>query len=109
VISDVQQDDAESAVKQLAKKSAESIADKFLYAIDLRLRYFGVDHFWSQNVHARTCTPCMYIHFAGGTSSAVLFREMVSINYLNLIRIVRSEKMALLCFGAHLKGSPFWR
>jgi hypothetical protein len=40
----------------------------------------------------------------------VLFKDMVSINYQNLIKTVSSgfEKNVILCFGAHLKG-PYIR
>jgi hypothetical protein len=36
--------------------------------------------------------------------------EIVSINYWNLIKIVKPifEKIAILCFGAHLKGLFFF-
>jgi hypothetical protein len=44
------------------------------------------------------------------TTYAVLFREMISINYWNLIETITVifEKVAILCFGAQLKGPYFW-
>jgi hypothetical protein len=50
---------------------------------------------------------CVYSYFPEDTTYAGMFRNFSSINYWNLIKIVRSilEKIINLCFGAHLKGS----
>jgi hypothetical protein len=49
-------------------------------------------------------------YFPEDTTYAVLFREIVSINYQN-IRIIEAlfEKVAILCVGVSLKGPYFWR
>jgi hypothetical protein len=49
-------------------------------------------------------------HYFPEAACTILFREIVYTNYWNLIRIIGvvSKKIAILCFGAHLKGLYFW-
>jgi hypothetical protein len=44
------------------------------------------------------------------SSHAVLFREVVCRNYLNLTKILREgfEKVAVLFFEAHVRGRCIW-
>jgi hypothetical protein len=55
-------------------------------------------------------SQCTSHCFLEETTYAILFRDMASINYKNLIKIVMDvfEKVAILCFGAELKVSYFW-
>jgi hypothetical protein len=50
----------------------------------------------------------MYYYFPEGTTCAVLFKEMLSINDRNLIKIITAvlEKITISFLAAHLKG-PF--
>jgi hypothetical protein len=51
----------------------------------------------------------VYHNFYDVTTDAVLFREMVSINYRNLVKIVRAvfDKVAILFLWAHLKSTNY--
>jgi hypothetical protein len=48
--------------------------------------------------------------FSEDTTYAVLFREMVSLNYCNLIKVIRDilEKIAVSFFEPHMKGLYFY-
>jgi hypothetical protein len=50
---------------------------------------------------------CVYRYFPENINRQDLWMDMVSINYWNVIKIVMAifEKIVVLCFGAHLKGS----
>jgi hypothetical protein len=51
------------------------------------------------------------MYFPEDTTYAVLFWELVCLNYINLIKIVTItlEKIAILCLGAPVKGPYFWK
>jgi hypothetical protein len=53
---------------------------------------------------------CSYHYFSDDTTYAVLFGDIITITYWNLIKNVGGifEKIAIFCFGTHLKGPYFW-
>jgi hypothetical protein len=55
--------------------------------------------------------PCAHttIFLMIAITYTVLFRDMVTLNYLNVIKIINSYlKKAILLFGVHLKDPYFW-
>jgi hypothetical protein len=80
----------------------------------------SVDHYWSskywattesmKNQHFKFWPQCAYNCFPEDTTCIVLFREMVSKNYRNLIKVVRAlfKRVTIIFCVAHLKGPYFW-
>jgi hypothetical protein len=68
---------------------------------DVKCRYAETLHILSHTA---------YIYFPQNTTDIILFWEMLSINYWNLIKTVTAifEKLTILFLEAHLKGPYLW-
>jgi hypothetical protein len=54
--------------------------------------------------------PRGHCYFLENTTFTVLLKDVVCINFSNVIKIVRTvfEKITILGFGGHVKGLCFW-